>query len=96
MSDGLSKHTKYLAMRAKKMTAHMGDVPTPGTLRDLFARKGTEINMDEARTLVNEVKKHRDTVGIGGRAPKKPQKKEVAAASSRSSGRQRYSTSYGR
>jgi hypothetical protein len=49
-----------------------------------------------ARTLVNEVKKHRDTVGIGGRAPKKPQKKEVAAASSRSSGRQRYSTSYGR
>lgn len=94
----LSEHMRYLAMRAKKMSAHMPEVPTPATLRELFAKKGTEINADQARTLVKAVKDHRETVGIGGRKPKtteKPQKPEVSVQP-RSQPRQKYSASYGR
>ena len=90
MSGGLSEHMRYLASRAKKMSAHMADVPTPATLRELFAKKGTEINAEQARTLSQEIKTHRKDVGIGGRKPSKPKKPEVSRSQPK-----KYTTSYG-
>lgn len=60
---------KYLAMRAKKMTAHRERVPSPEVLMGLFAKKSTEINKREANRLVDAIKEHRTTVGVGGRKP---------------------------
>lgn len=50
---------KYLAMRAKKMTARKDKLPNAYELRANFLRKGTEITKKEADILLEEVKLHR-------------------------------------
>ena len=94
MSDVLTPKQKHLSMRAKKMTAHIPEVPSPQTLRELFARKGTEVSTADSQMLVREIREHRRTKGIGGRSPEKPKQKEEVRSRSKPS--RKYSMSYGR
>lgn len=86
MSSGLSDRMKYLAMRAKKMTARDKVIPPATELVERFRKKKTEITVGEAQTLVDEINSHRESKGIGGRKPaaassggSKPQEKREVA-----------------
>lgn len=61
---------KYLAMRAKKMTARMPDVPSPEELKASFDRKGDSITLGQAQELVVAVEQHRAKMGITPSAQK--------------------------
>lgn len=86
MSSG--QDMKYLAMRAKKMSVKA--IPTPKELQDRFRKKGTEITVDQARSLVAQVKAHQEAkAGKASASAGKPAAKQTVSAP------MKRSTSYG-
>lgn len=80
---------RYLAMRAKKMTARKDRLPNVAELRANFIKKGTEITPKESEILLEAVREHR----IAKRAKVQSKPKETK---SKPSSPRTYSRSYGK
>lgn len=59
-----------LIVRAKKMAGALGRVPSEGELIQSFHSKGTEINVETAREIMEAVRQHRKAQEESGSAPK--------------------------
>lgn len=79
MSDGISDRLKVLAMRAKKMTAKMSEVPKSEFFKIRFAQKGENISDNDATEITRLVREHRSGKASSSSRRSKPRgKREVS------------------